>query len=114
MIWRPCRHQQAHRHLDFRNSACHAGLIKLLDGEEDLLAAVIGHEVAHAVARHSGEKLSFQLILTLLINVGAYIVQSRLSRGQQRRGQQFPLGCGLSPWARPELAAWLSRLDQGQ
>ncbi len=34
-----------------------AGLIKLLDRDEDLLAAVLGHEVAHALARHSTEKL---------------------------------------------------------
>ena len=33
------------------------GLIKLLDRDEDLLAAVLGHEVAHALARHSTEKL---------------------------------------------------------
>ena len=34
------------------------GLIKLLDRDEDLLAAVLGHEVAHALARHSSEKLT--------------------------------------------------------
>ena len=34
------------------------GLIKVLDRDEDLLAAVLGHEVAHALARHSSEKLT--------------------------------------------------------
>ena len=53
---------------------------------------MIGHEVAHAVARHSGEKLSFQLILTLLLNVGLAVAQNQLSRRQGRGGQQIPLG----------------------
>ena len=39
-------------------AACTPGLIKLLDRDEDLLAAVLGHEVAHALARHSSEKLT--------------------------------------------------------
>ncbi len=34
------------------------GLVKLLDRDEDLLAAVLGHEVAHALARHSTEKMT--------------------------------------------------------
>lgn len=41
------------------------GLIKLLDRDEDLLAAVLGHEVAHALARHSSEKLTCATPYTL-------------------------------------------------
>lgn len=67
-----------------------AGLIKLLDGREDLLAAVIGHEVAHAVARHSGEKLSVQLAVTIALNVGLAALQfyrNRQQGGRQRQQQ---------------------------
>ncbi|KAK9808087.1 hypothetical protein WJX73_004445 [Symbiochloris irregularis] len=64
------------------------GLIKLLDGREDLLAAVIGHEVAHAVARHSGEKLSVQLAVTIALNVGLAALQFYRNRQQQQSGRQ--------------------------
>ena len=71
-----------------------AGLIKLLDRQEDLLAAVIGHEVAHAVARHSGEKLSVQLAITIGLNlaVAAYQFYVSRQRGSGSGGRQIPTG----------------------
>jgi len=46
-----------------------AGLIKLFNRNEDMLATVIGHECAHAVARHSSEKLSLGLFVALAVQV---------------------------------------------
>ena len=37
------------------------GLMKII-GSEDELAVVVGHEVAHAVAKHSNERMSQQLM----------------------------------------------------
>ena len=35
-----------------------AGLIELANGDEDEIAAVIGHEVAHVAKRHSNKRMS--------------------------------------------------------
>ncbi|KAK9808771.1 hypothetical protein WJX72_003258 [[Myrmecia] bisecta] len=37
---------------------CFTGLIKLMRNDDDLIAAVLGHEVAHILARHIAEKLT--------------------------------------------------------
>jgi hypothetical protein len=47
-----------------------AGLIKLFNRNEDMIATVVGHECAHAVARHSSEKLSLGLFIALGVQVG--------------------------------------------
>lgn len=47
-----------------------AGLIKLFNRNEDMIATVVGHECAHAVARHSSEKLSLSLFIALAVQVG--------------------------------------------
>jgi predicted Zn-dependent protease len=46
-----------------------AGLIKLFNRNEDMIATVVGHECAHAVARHSSEKLSLGLFIALAVQV---------------------------------------------
>jgi hypothetical protein len=51
-----------------------AGLIKLFNRNEDMLATVIGHECAHAVARHSSEKLTLGLFVALAVQVGLALV----------------------------------------
>ncbi|KAK9837027.1 hypothetical protein WJX81_008114 [Elliptochloris bilobata] len=69
------------------------GLIKLLDRDEDLLAAVIGHEVAHALARHSTEKLSLGLAVTVVVNLALAALnfyQRRQIEQQQRQGGGRP------------------------
>jgi metalloendopeptidase OMA1, mitochondrial len=40
----------------------HSGMVQLVDND-DQLAAVMAHEVAHAVARHSAERMSQQLLV---------------------------------------------------
>lgn len=46
----------------------YTGLIKFLD-EEDYLAGVLGHEIAHAANRHSTDALTRQFGIATLINV---------------------------------------------
>ncbi|MGH7355944.1 MAG: M48 family metallopeptidase [Candidatus Rokuibacteriota bacterium] len=67
------------------------------------LAAVLGHEVAHAIARHGGERVS----QTLLVQTGLAATQAALSRGDPVTVQQVTslLGAGASvglllPWSR--------------
>lgn len=48
---------------------CPAGLIKLFNRNEDMIATVVGHECAHAVARHSIEKLTLGLLIALSVQV---------------------------------------------
>lgn len=50
------------------------GLLQIVDSEDEL-AVVVGHEVAHAVAKHSNERMSQQL----LAQYGAAIVSQALS-----------------------------------
>ena len=40
-----------------------AGLLDMLDRDEDKLAAVLGHEAAHVVARHSAEGVGLRVLL---------------------------------------------------
>jgi len=71
--------------------------------DDDGLAAVLGHEVAHAVARHGGERVSQQLV----IQTGLAATQVALSRGDPVVTQSVTalLGAGatvglLLPWGR--------------
>lgn len=50
------------------------GLMKII-GSEDELAVVVGHEVAHAVAKHSNERMSQQL----MAQYGAAILEQAVS-----------------------------------
>jgi predicted Zn-dependent protease len=69
------------------------------------LAAVLGHEVAHAVARHGGERLSQQL----LVSTGLAATQAALAGGDAAMMQSVTalLGAGASvglllPWGRSQ------------
>jgi predicted Zn-dependent protease len=69
------------------------------------LAAVLGHEVAHAIARHGGERVSQGLV----VQIGLAATQVALSRNDPATVQQVTalLGAGatvglLLPWGRSQ------------
>lgn len=69
------------------------------------LAAVVGHEVAHAIARHGGERVSQQL----LVQTGLAATQAALARRDPATTQAVTslLGAGaavglLLPWSRSQ------------
>lgn len=69
------------------------------------LATVLGHEVAHAVARHGGERVS----QTLVVELGLAATQAALARNDPRTVQAVTalLGAGaavglLLPWSRAQ------------
>lgn len=54
----------------------HTGLFQISQNESGL-AAVIGHEVAHVVARHSGERLSRGVVSAGAVAVGSQVLKKR-------------------------------------
>jgi metalloendopeptidase OMA1, mitochondrial len=73
--------------------------------DENGLAAVLGHEIGHVIARHGGERVSQQI----LVNVGVETTMAALSRGNPATVQAVAslLGAGatvgvLLPWSRKQ------------
>ena len=73
--------------------------------DENGLAAVLGHEIGHVIARHGGERVSQQM----LVNVGLKTTMAALSRGNPATVQTVAslLGAGatvglLLPWSRAQ------------
>jgi predicted Zn-dependent protease len=73
--------------------------------DENGLAAVLGHEIGHVIARHGGERVSQQI----LVNVGLETTMAALSRGNPATVQAVAslLGAGatvgvLLPWSRKQ------------
>lgn len=54
--------------------AVYTGLIEKLQVTDDELAAVIGHEIAHALREHARERASQQMVAGSLISVGSSIL----------------------------------------
>ena len=84
--------------------AVYTGILPLTKDDAGL-AAVVGHEVGHAIARHGGERIS----QTLLVQGSLTGVQLALSRGDPAMVQQVTslLGAGatvgvLLPWSRAQ------------
>jgi predicted Zn-dependent protease len=84
--------------------AVYTGILPLAQTEAGL-AAVIGHEVAHAVARHAGERMS----QALLVNLGLSVADISLQNSQHRPLIMAALGLGanvgvLLPYSRKHEA----------
>ena len=84
--------------------AVYTGILPITRGENGL-AAVLGHEIGHVVARHGGERISQQM----LVNVGLETTMAALSRGNPATVQAVAslLGAGatvgvLLPWSRAQ------------
>ncbi|GAA5947637.1 hypothetical protein JCM3765_001012 [Sporobolomyces pararoseus] len=52
-----------------RDVFCYTGLLSLTEGDEDLLAAVIGHEIEHLQERHIVESLGFMALSGVLFDI---------------------------------------------
>lgn len=63
----------------------HSGLINLVDNQ-DQLAAVIGHEVGHVLARHSNERLSQETAVNTGLQLAQAIAQPQSAMGQTAMG----------------------------
>src|SRR2546421_12358542 len=81
--------------------AVYTGLLPIT-GDDARLAAVLGHEGAHAIARHGGERVSQGLIL----QVGMTATQVALAGNNPRGGQQGSAlpGAGGPVGATPPLS----------
>lgn len=115
----------------------YSGLIQFVGGNQNQLAAVIGHEVGHVLAKHSNERASQQLVVqqgmgilqqtalgqsptTLgLLGLGAqYGVLMPFSRTQEseadRIGQDLMSKAGFDP--RQSITLWqkMAQASQGQ
>ena len=63
--------------------AVHEGILPICLNEAGL-AVVISHEVAHALARHGGERMSQGMAVNTVQQVGQYVLQGQPQRRQDR------------------------------
>jgi metalloendopeptidase OMA1, mitochondrial len=82
-----------------------AAASEMVTRDENGLAAVLGHEIGHVIARHGGERVSQQM----LVNVGLETTMAALSLGNPATVQAVAslLGAGatvgvLLPWSRAQ------------
>ena len=71
--------------------AVYTGILPILKNEAGM-AAVMGHEVAHAIARHSGERMSQRLSVALIGELLEFGVQDASPGAQKAALQAFGLG----------------------
>lgn len=67
------------------------GLMKLVSNDDEL-AVVLGHEVAHAVAKHSNERISQQMLAQYGAQVLGGVLADKSAAVQQVAGQVYGLG----------------------
>ncbi len=70
-----------------RKIGVYTGLLPVANNQ-DMLAAVVGHEIGHVMAKHSNERLSTQQAA----NQGLAIVQAVMSSGEQSQEKQLLMG----------------------
>ena len=67
------------------------GLMKIISTDDEL-AVVLGHEVAHAVAKHSNERMSQQIIAQYGSNILSTALANKSAAVQSVAGEVFGLG----------------------
>ena len=67
------------------------GIMKLVSSDDEL-AVVLGHEVAHAVAKHANERMSQQMLAQTGANVLGVITQGKSTTTQAVAQQVYGLG----------------------
>ena len=67
------------------------GLMKLVSSDDEL-AVVVGHEVAHAVAKHSNERLSQQVMAQYGANILNSLVSDKSAAVQKVAGTVYGIG----------------------
>lgn len=67
------------------------GLMKLVSSDDEL-AVVLGHEVAHAVAKHSNERMSQQVLSQYGANVLGSVLSNKSAAIQNVAGKVYGLG----------------------
>lgn len=67
------------------------GLMKIITSDDEL-AVVLGHEVAHAVAKHSNERMSQQIIAQYGSNILGSALANKSEAVQSVAGEVFGLG----------------------
>ncbi len=71
------------------------GLMKLVSSDDDL-AVVLGHEVAHAVAKHSNERLSQQMLAQYGGQAVGMVLQNKSYQTQAIAQQVYGLGANYA------------------
>lgn len=66
-------------------SCCVPGLLSLLRRDSDLVAMVLAHEMAHALARHNSEKMGMGLAITMILSMLATALQPGAPQQQQQQ-----------------------------
>ena len=72
----------------------YTGLLKLIE-KDDELGIVLGHEIAHAIARHGNERMSEAMLLKGISGTFGALMGSNPTVGQQLFKQIFGLGAGI-------------------
>lgn len=117
--------------------ALNRGLLTEMDSEAEL-AAVIGHEIVHAAARHSAQQMSRGMLLQVAIlgtaimtsdsdygnlavggaNIGAQLINQAYGRGAELEsdeyGMRYMAEAGYDPQGAVQLQETFVRLSEGQ
>jgi predicted Zn-dependent protease len=82
-----------------------SGLIELADGEEDEVAAVIGHEIAHVALRHSNKRMSQAMGIALGGVILNTALKDKSSKDRMIAGGAYGVGTTLGmalPYSREQ------------
>jgi predicted Zn-dependent protease len=72
----------------------YTGILEIAQNE-DQLATVMSHEVAHALARHGAERMSHSMISNGIYNIGAIILNSQAPQYSSIFNQAYGIGTNL-------------------